>query len=867
MLQLYTLGAPTLRRADEAPVTLQRRPLALLAMVAAAGASGVSREKVIAVLWPDADEEKGRHALAQSIYALRRACGADVVTGSATLRLDPDVITADVAELAKSLKDNDAARVAELYQGAFLDGFRLPNADEFDRWLERERERLRGAVARGFERAASSASGRGELREAANWWKRVAALDPLDSRVALALAEALAAAGDTSAAVKQAEVHQALRRAELDLPPDPSLVALVARLRSAKNTPRAAVPASAQQPPSAAPVVAQPSQSGSSSSELHQAAAAVSPVRRDDPGADARPRRRRLQLWGAVALVVVAGSLVAARGAWLARTGGALDQRRVMVSVLANRTGDPTLAPLGDMAADWVGTELARTGLVNVVDSRSVIGAPSSTDRNTDDPGAKAREAARAAGAGVVVWGSYYKRGDSLELHAELTDVRDGALIRQVPLIVAPANNPMSAVQQLAEHVMGALATVQDPRLGDWAHRRGTPPSYDSYREFVEGLEANGRQDFAGALPYYRRSVQLDSTFIDPLFFAASAEEQLGDPAAADSLLSRVALARDRLTPFDAHLLDFLVALLHGDPDRAYVVARAAAQQLGTSETFLMAAQASDHVDRPREAVDWFTRMDMNSGWMSSWALECREPVEAAHIAGRADAALGFAQMGRRNAPDAIAPRFCMAEAEIGLGDIPAALAEVDSAAAVPVASGWKFDELLYRIGNEMATHHHPDQARALWRRLVSWDATHADSGWWDSGTRDREVRALLYLGRSTDALRRAREFVAAFPTDPVALGTLGMAEAATGDTVSARATADGLSHRLAGSTHAWERGPLARAQARIESSLGHRVQAAALLREALQDVSITEFDLHRSPAYFPLRGTPAFADLVIPRG
>ena len=114
MLYLRTLGAFSLRRPDGSPIAVQRRPFALLALVAAAGARGSSREKALGVLWPDADEERARHALAQTLYALRRSCRADVIDGAATLRLDPSGITADVTDLESALGARHRERAAPL---------------------------------------------------------------------------------------------------------------------------------------------------------------------------------------------------------------------------------------------------------------------------------------------------------------------------------------------------------------------------------------------------------------------------------------------------------------------------------------------------------------------------------------------------------------------------------------------------------------------------------------------------------------------------------------------------------------------------------------------------------------------------------
>ena len=77
----------------------QPRRLAVLALIARAGERGVTREKLRALLWPDADEEAGRRALSQSLYALRRDLGVDeLLLGVQDLRLNPDAATCDVVE-------------------------------------------------------------------------------------------------------------------------------------------------------------------------------------------------------------------------------------------------------------------------------------------------------------------------------------------------------------------------------------------------------------------------------------------------------------------------------------------------------------------------------------------------------------------------------------------------------------------------------------------------------------------------------------------------------------------------------------------------------------------------------------------------
>ena len=104
--RLVTLGGVALADED-GPLggpLVQRRRLALLARIAAAGQRGVSRDSLAALLWPDSDEERARHTLRQWLSLLRRDLKAEnLLLGTAELRLNPQVITSDVGELREAL--------------------------------------------------------------------------------------------------------------------------------------------------------------------------------------------------------------------------------------------------------------------------------------------------------------------------------------------------------------------------------------------------------------------------------------------------------------------------------------------------------------------------------------------------------------------------------------------------------------------------------------------------------------------------------------------------------------------------------------------------------------------------------------------
>lgn len=232
-LRLTTFGALALVT-DGAPLGAaagQRRPLAVLAMLVASGDAGVSRDKIIATLWPDAEPERGRRTLTQTLYSLRRATGVDdLVLGVADVRLNAAVVTSDYAGFEAALRAGRPDEAVAQYRGPFLDGFHVPGSDEFARWADAERARLARRCGEALRDLARRAQQAGDLAEAAGWYQRLVALDPVDSTAALLLVDRLAQAGDRAGAVRAAHAHAARVRDELGLPVAPAIRARLAAL-------------------------------------------------------------------------------------------------------------------------------------------------------------------------------------------------------------------------------------------------------------------------------------------------------------------------------------------------------------------------------------------------------------------------------------------------------------------------------------------------------------------------------------------------------------------------------------------------------------------------------------------------------------
>ena len=138
------------------------------------------------------------------------------------------------------------------------------------------------------------------------------------------------------------------------------------------------------------------------------------------------------------------------------------DRNRVAVAVFVNRTGDPSLEPLGNMAADWVTRGLTQTALVDVVDLGALYVEGRSAQGVPTDP----HQLARRNGAGTVVAGSYYLATDTLVVRATVEDAENGTVLQKVDPVHAPAAEGVRELEVLGEDVMEEIEGVLEVSYG-----------------------------------------------------------------------------------------------------------------------------------------------------------------------------------------------------------------------------------------------------------------------------------------------------------------------------------------------------------------------------------------------------------------
>jgi DNA-binding SARP family transcriptional activator/tetratricopeptide (TPR) repeat protein len=558
VLRLITFGGVGLE-SDDGSVPSRLRPprLALLAVLAAAGERGVSRERIAGLLWPESDEQRASHSLRQARYALRSEIDLEVIRSEGSvLSLDPATITSDVAEFNAALAAGDRRRAVSLVRGPFLDGFYLPNASEFERWVEEERARLAATTSAALVSLANEASQAGEHDAAVECWRSLTLRDPLSGRFALGYVKALAARGDRADALGFVRQHTAVVRRELDAEPDPEIKRLEGELRS---TPTSIVgrrtPVSIEAVADAAePKVA---------AEPERITPAQEPVvlhvsRRN------RARRSLIAVGAAAVLVLTATAALAWQRGWFTR-----DLRPVMAVGLIREDGLPDSQRVGGVLTDMLATNLARVdGLAVLANSRVLEMMQPARGR---DSSAAYADAARRAGASELLEGrvTTLPHG-ALELEMRRVELNSGIVREVYRARAADRYALVDSVTQVVAHRFRLASPTSSVAAA-------TTSSPMAYRLYEEGLRAYFSSDLYAAQRLMRAALEEDSTFAMAAYYEATVGAAIGIDTLPDGRrvtdAQRTALRLARRAPEGQRLMISANLLIYQQEPEALAVA------------------------------------------------------------------------------------------------------------------------------------------------------------------------------------------------------------------------------------------------------------------------------------------------------
>jgi DNA-binding SARP family transcriptional activator len=236
--RLLLLGPPSIERGGKTIELDTRKAIALLAYLALSG-QPQGRDRIAAMLWPDADTERARGALRRTLSTLRTGLGGDELrTDGLRVALD-DSVEVDVRRFRALVGEGRLEEAVSAYSGDFLSGFSIRDSVEFDEWQSAQAEELRRELAGALERLAQDDH---DLPRAIAYARRWLALDVLHEPAHRALMRLHARAGDRASALLQyRECVRALDR-ELAVTPLPETVSLARAIERGESEPELAPP-------------------------------------------------------------------------------------------------------------------------------------------------------------------------------------------------------------------------------------------------------------------------------------------------------------------------------------------------------------------------------------------------------------------------------------------------------------------------------------------------------------------------------------------------------------------------------------------------------------------------------------------------
>jgi DNA-binding SARP family transcriptional activator/tetratricopeptide (TPR) repeat protein len=231
-LFLRTLGPPALFAPNGDPIRFRvKKHVALLVYLGVEQRAPHRRDHLADFLWPRASTAEGRHSLATAISVLRAKLGRKALeTTRDTIRLADGVVAVDLSRLESGAVLADDTR-PELEVAAFLDGFDIPDADEFLRWKERKQARLLPSILKAMIVLIDRCRRTADTRTMERLADRMMVLDPLSEDAVRAKMESRAFDGDRLTALRVFEEWKETLARELGAVPSDLVEGIAIRLR------------------------------------------------------------------------------------------------------------------------------------------------------------------------------------------------------------------------------------------------------------------------------------------------------------------------------------------------------------------------------------------------------------------------------------------------------------------------------------------------------------------------------------------------------------------------------------------------------------------------------------------------------------
>ena len=224
-IHIHLLGIPQIVRNDAQPLQLRRRPRLLLFYLAA-HLDPISRERCMALFWPDNDPDSARQLLRTALHQLKVACGDIVVSDNQQLALRPD-IWVDTRMLSTVTPGHpDLDTLIHTPPRDFLADIAVGESAAYERWVFGERSRWQHRLADICYQHAQFHINNNNLTQASTAINVAIDYEPLREDIVQLAMQLAYQRADRAGAIAYYEVLQTALDDQLGVPPMPSTTAL-----------------------------------------------------------------------------------------------------------------------------------------------------------------------------------------------------------------------------------------------------------------------------------------------------------------------------------------------------------------------------------------------------------------------------------------------------------------------------------------------------------------------------------------------------------------------------------------------------------------------------------------------------------------
>lgn len=188
-----------------------------------------TRDELVALFWGDSEEKIAKKNLRNAMYKIRKSFDMDIIISpqKSTVVLNPDIeIESDVNIF---IRDNEEG--INVYKGAFLKGFGVKNADEFESWLFAKRDFYNALYISKLYELTDASIEKGDYERAENYLKLLIAQDEFDERPYRLLMTIYKDLGIYNKAIGTYEKLRGILKKELGITPDIKTINIVNEIK------------------------------------------------------------------------------------------------------------------------------------------------------------------------------------------------------------------------------------------------------------------------------------------------------------------------------------------------------------------------------------------------------------------------------------------------------------------------------------------------------------------------------------------------------------------------------------------------------------------------------------------------------------